>query len=600
MTVKLFIQSSETMFLMVLVSLFSILVGAAECGTADADCAVSFQDKDDVCVCSTANTQGPVKCNSINQRIEVEPCYCVYYDHHLNKVIVGRCYFTCYQYEHTVIEVTNSTVFNDDFCYSYSEIRSGFFCYECIGNYSMAAYSKVLIYCVPCQDYGYKNWLQTFAVSLLPMTLFYILAVLLSFNITSSSLSGVILVIQCIVTSPVRTYMNVFTSFPNDGDYNIFVKIFFGLLEIVDLDFFRVAYSPVCLHPNINVFEIQSLSYIMTLFPFLLIFITYLLITAYDSHYRVLVWIWKPFKICVLRYRKTWNIRTSLVEIFASFIFLSSVRIMSVSARILSFILTYDVAGNKVSTVVTASANVKYFSPQHLPFALFAITISSIFVALPLLLLVVYPCRCFHKCLNSCGLRLQVLHVFMDAFQGSYKLQPRDMRYFSAFYLFLRVVMVMHADLFLSPLTLYTSGIISLASAAIVAAFRPFKVEAHNTIDSILLLLMGVYFISCNETSLALSLGYGNNWILPSILQGLSISLIALYLISLLLWKLFYKILWKVLLEKARQLFQKVKSRRSSSEIENDREEDVSMIGSLVNDRDLLDVTTGTTERATY
>ena len=584
------------MFLMLIVTLFSILMGAG-CGAADADCAVSFQDKDGVCVCSTANSQGPVKCNSTSQRIEIEPCYCVYYDHHLNMVIVGRCYYTCYQYENTVIEVTNSTVFNDDFCYS--ERRGGFFCYECIGNYSMAAYSNLLINCVPCQDYGYKNWLQTFAVALLPMTLFYILAVLLSFNIMSSSLSGVVLVIQCIVTSPLRTYTNVFTSSPNDGDYNIFVKIFFGLLEIVNLNFFSVAYSPVCLHPNMNVFEIESLDYITVLYPFLLIFITYLLITAYDSHYRLLVWIWKPFKVCVFRYRKTWNIRTSLVEIFASFIFLSSVKIMRASSNILSFASTYDVAGNRVSTVVTASANVKYFSPQHLPFALLAIIIASIFVALPLLLLVVYPCRCFHKCLNCCGLRLQILHVFMDAFQGSYKLQPRDMRYFSAFYLFLRVVMLMHAELFLSPLTLYTSGIISLASAAIVAAFRPFKVEAHNTIDSILLLLMGVYFISCNETSLVLSLNYGNNWIFPSILQGLSISLIALYLISLLLWKLLHKTLWKVLLKKARQLFQKVKSRRGSSEIESDREEDVSMIDSF-SDKDLLDVTTGTTERVTY
>lgn len=594
---------------MFLLLVTSILV-SAECATieietagdvaATADCAVRFQDKEDVCVCSTANTQGPVKCNSSSlMRIEIEPCHCVYFDRHLNKVIVGHCYYTCYQFENTVIEVTNSTYFNDDFCYS--ETRGGFFCYECIGNYSMAAYSDMLIDCIPCQDYGYKNWLQTFAVFLLPMTLFYILAVLLSFNIMSSSLSGVVLVIQCIVTSPLRTYDTIFTGSPNDGDYNIFVKIFFGLVEIVNLNFFRAALSPVCLHPNMNVFEIEILEYIIILYPFLLIFVTYLLITAYDSQYRLLVWLWKPFKVCVLRYRKTWNIRTSLVQIFASVIFLSSVRIMRASSNILSFAPTYDIYGNKVSTVAAVSANVKYFGSQHLPFALLAIAIASVFVALPLLLLVLYPCRCFHKCLNCCGLRLQVLHTFMDAFQGGYKLQPRDMRCFSAFYLLLRVAMLMHSELFLSTLTLYTSGIISLASAAIVAAFRPFKVEAHNTIDSILLILMGVYFISCNEVNLVLSLNYGNNWILPSILQGLSISLIALYLISLLLWKLLHKkmcLFWKVLLKKTQQLFQKVKSRRSSSE--SNQEEDVSMIDSFSNDRDLLDVTMSTTERATY
>lgn len=179
---------------------------------------------------------------------------------------------------------------------------------------------------------------------------------------------------QCIATSPVRTYMNVFTGYPNDEDYNIFVKIFFSLVEIVNLDFFRLAYSPVCLHPNMNVFEIESLEYIIALYPFLLVFITYFLITAYDSQYRLFVWIWKPFKVCILRYRKTWNIRTSLIEIFASFILLSSVRIMRASFNILSFTFTYDIAGNKVSTVVSTSVNIKYFSSQHLPFALLAIT----------------------------------------------------------------------------------------------------------------------------------------------------------------------------------------------------------------------------------
>ncbi len=188
-----------------------------------------------------------------------------------------------------------------------------------------------------------------------------------------------------------------------------------------------------------------------------------------------------------------------------------------------------------------ASANTKYFSSHHLPFALLAILISFIFVALPLILLAVYPCRCFHMCLNSCGLRLQTLHIFMDAFQGSYKLHPRDMRYFSAFYLFLRVLMLVHAEIIFSPVALYSSGIISLASAALVALFQPYKVNSHNTIDSVLMLLMGIYFISCNQARLMTVLHYGHDWFFSSVLQGLSIILIVLYFISLLVWKLLHK-----------------------------------------------------------
>ncbi len=170
-----------------------------------------------------------------------------------------------------------------------------------------------------------------------------------------------------------------------------------------------------------------------------------------------------------------------------------------------------------------------------------ALFICSIFVILPILLLTVYPCRCFHRCLNSCGLRLQTLHIFMDAFQGSHKLHPCDMRYFSAFYLFLWVLMLAHAELFVSPLTLYISGMISFTSAALVVLFQPYKVSAHNTTDSVLMLLMGIYFISSSETSLVASLHYGSDWTFPSVLQGLSIILIVLYFISLLAWKLVLK-----------------------------------------------------------
>ena len=128
----------------------------------------------------------------------------------------------------------------------------------------------------------------------------------------------------------------------------------------------------------------------------------------------------------------------------------------------------------------------------------------------------------------------------MDAFQGSYKIQPRDMRSFSAFYLFLRLLILSHVQLFLSPQTHFISGIISLASAALVALVQPYKVNLHNTVDSILLLLMGMYFISDNEANLT-SLCYGHKWAFASVFKVLSLSLIVLYFISLVTWKLLHK-----------------------------------------------------------
>ena len=327
----------------------------------------------------------------------------------------------------------------------------------------MMANSHLLIDCEKCNDYNYRNWLKFIAITLLPLTVFYVFALLLSCNVTSSSFSGIVFVIQCITAPGIRTYYLF-----DKG----FLKLIISLLEMMHLEFFRhYSQTSVCLHPKLNVFHLMCLEYVVTLYPFLLIFLTYILVTAYDKQYRILVWMWKPFKICVHYYQKTWNIRTSLVQTFATFIFLSFIKISNASLQLLSFTIIHDVADKKLNLIAVMSNGVKYFSPQHLPYALLAIAIGFIFVIVPFFLLGLYPSCCFHKCANSCGLRLLTLHAFMDTIQGSYKLRPHDMRCFSAFYLLLRVVILVHTNIFLSPQTLYISGIILLASAAVVAFF---------------------------------------------------------------------------------------------------------------------------------
>ena len=49
---------------------------------------------------------------------------------------------------------------------------------------------------------------------------------------------------------------------------------------------------------------------------------------------------------------------------------------------------------------------------------------------------------------------------------------------------------------FPTSIMLYILGILSFAGAALVAVFQPYKVKTHNTVDVVMLLLMGTYFIS--------------------------------------------------------------------------------------------------------
>ena len=63
-------------------------------------------------------------------------------------------------------------------------------------------------------------------------------------------------------------------------------------------------------------------------------------------------------------------------------------------------------------------ATVEVFSSKHIIFAIIAIAVLIVFTLLPLLLLLLYPLRCFHKCLDCCRIRCHALMVFTDAFHA--------------------------------------------------------------------------------------------------------------------------------------------------------------------------------------
>ncbi len=129
--------------------------------------------------------------------LEIKPCECVYPDSSLNMTITGNCFFTCNQQGQVRV---NASTFNS-FCEEMN--RTGRFCGQCQEGYGLAAYSYHYISCIPCKDYGYKNWIRYFTVALLPLTVFYIILLLLRFNITSSGLNGALVILQ-LGTSPIQ------------------------------------------------------------------------------------------------------------------------------------------------------------------------------------------------------------------------------------------------------------------------------------------------------------------------------------------------------------------------------------------------------------
>ena len=298
-----------------MVQFLCITIALATAGSSR-DCYIRFDDTG-ACACSSYAMVGPNLPSCIDSTIYIPFCYCVYYDSIQNLSIIGHCYFSCYNMGYVAVEINSSRDFNADICDRFGYLnRTGRFCGRCSNTHGLAAYSYQYLKCIPCQDYGYKNWLRYFAVALLPLTAFYIFAVLLSFNVTSSSFNGVVLVIQCIMSPLLLTIAHDnFTNLPKHyyATLSVPLKVITSIFCVVNLDFFRLVYPPFCLHPKANIFQILSLDYLVALYPFLLIFMSYVLVTAYDKRYRLVVWMWRPVQKCVHRHRNTLNIRTSLI-----------------------------------------------------------------------------------------------------------------------------------------------------------------------------------------------------------------------------------------------------------------------------------------------
>ena len=75
----------------------------------------------------------------------------------------------------------------------------------------------------------------------------------------------------------------------------------------------------------------------------------------------------------------------------------------------------------------------------------------------------------------------------MDAFQGCYKFEPYDCRYWAAFYLFLRIALLTVLAVTQSGYTVVVGGILVIPALVMTAIIRPYREMKYNVIDVVLL-----------------------------------------------------------------------------------------------------------------
>ena len=522
--------------------------GAWSKAVVDSSCSLSKDDlssncssnlwkhwKNGTCQCGS-DLHRIVLCEMAERSVGVLQCYCMYnLSHNGPGMVVGSCLYGCFINATYLNLYENYTTSENltSMCDSFHRI--GPFCGRCNSSHGVQAYSFSLK-CIPC-EFKWSNVAKYIFFAYAPLTMFLILIVVFTVSVNSAPLHGYIFVAQMLATSISMRILDTMKVYkPNQ--LSTFRSIDFGatVYGFWNLDFFRFVNHRFCLHPSMSTLQVMSLDYLIALYPFVIIVLTYVLVELHDCGCKVVTTMWRPFHYCFARFRHQLNIRTSLVDAFGTFFSLSYVKILSTTVDLMMSAPVWDINGTRAHFRLYYDSTLIFFSEEHFPFALASLLMFSIFNILPVIFLLVYPRRIFQRRMPA-NMR-RILHPFMDSLLGAYKDGTGgswDCRFFAVVYLLARVAVFGCHMITLNSFSFVLATIIVTLTGMLVAVIKPYKSAVYNTVDTILVLCLALSFagLGCFFFAGALS---QRQWGLSRVIMILPIAIPFLYVCGLVLY----------------------------------------------------------------
>ena len=445
-----------------------------------------FVSKNGQCRCG-ASIHDVVQCNEDTKSVMILDCYCMTPKSTTQDMVIGECFYNC---------VNMSQQYRD---YVYHEApsicdhlhRNGTLCGQC--DYSSGYYPRAYSYdmnCMQCKQP--HSWWLYFAVAFLPLTLFIVIIFLLRISVASPGLRAFVCFAQ-MFASPIQLRIFLLSSTYTTPLFAGLTKAFATAYGIWNLDFFRTVLSGVCLH--LTTLQVLALDYVIAVYPMLLMVFAYILVELHSHGFRPLLLLWKPFHYFFVRFRREWNIQTSLVDTFVTFFILSATKLFSVSFDLLIPTILHSATGSSERYFLYYDANIKYMKHEHLYYALLAMAVLGVFFLLPLSLMAL---SCFR---NFFTIRIRVLQEFLHALQKFYKdgtNGTRDCRWFAGYYIFSLFGIYILYSVTLTGFMYQLAIIYCTILAVIVLLVEPYKEEyaLYNTLDCVLFLWQAVFAAS--------------------------------------------------------------------------------------------------------
>ena len=393
--------------------------------------------------------------------------------------------------------------------------RAGWLCGMCEANYTTYFHSPTY----QCRPQHLCSWgvLFYFLSEVFPIVAMFSVIAVFDIRLTTGTASGLVFFAQIIDAITIR--MKWDSKQPEILEiFNSIHQVIYGLFNF---NFFNLEPASFCLWSNASVLDVIAFKYISVLFAFILLLSIVLFLKYCTCD-------------CLRTKNKVFAVgkNRSVVHSMSAVLVICYAQCTNISFQILTK-TTLRGAGSEPRHTVTLYGGIKYFSPEHLVYALAACFCLSTVVAIPPILLLVYPgyltLFSFCKLSESYPIRFVSsffikLKPFFDSFQGCYR---DKLRFFSGFY-FLGRIAILGIDAFVTSTTQSVLGmeITILILLGVYAFYHPF----HNATDNSnnILILLNIALIG-----LFTQVAYSQDWYDDSrdvVIFALVVRLILLYL----------------------------------------------------------------------
>ena len=450
------------------------------------ECPPGFQINEDElkCVCNTDAYVGLLECNTSAFYSHIIPGYwagflqtsdghelvtspCAYCDY--NKNLTKSNYMSTFKV--ALPRTRDHSELNAAIC---GETRTGVICGKCQEGYTVHFHSPGYL-CKPAKPVGCKlGWLFYILSELVPVTVVFIIVLVLNISFTSGAVNGFILFTQLLESLHTDAKFLPSTSQRATNGY----KVIYGFF---DLNLFNSESLSFCIWKGATPIDMISFKYVTLLYTLLLIVAVICLMNKYGGR-------------CCGKYCRITTIRTSVIHGISSFLVICYTQFVNTFLNLLgpAHLYARDNSDFKPSVRVWLNGDIVYFSKQHLPYALPSI-LSLITIGLvPPALLITFPLLnkvlAFFGCKDSriSGIyRIYGFKPLLDSFQGCFK---DNFRFFAGLYFLYRwmfLVIYMNTSDYGSYCSAVSCALVVVLSLHTFC--QPYRERLHNIIDAALM-----------------------------------------------------------------------------------------------------------------